>query len=647
MSVANLEAYAMSKGITKAYNAMTQAEQATLRYNYLLDATAGAQGDFARTAGDYANQIRVFEENVNSILTKAGEGLKNFITPILKDLNEALDKAGKTTVEQQLKDIENEEARALAEAKTKETRGLAMIDVLEELEGQVEMTEKDTEIWQNTLEKLVQLFPELSGYIDLETGKIKTNTDALRENVKAATETARDKARIAALQKRQDVLQQAYANEIEAETEYRILKAQLETYEEDIKNIIRSHPDYKNATDYEVDALIYDELASQKGREWFYNQFGSYAKKYGTTDFKDQLILAQYPSVKSADGEEKKLEFFDTLEQFSEAQSEYANAQRETALAIEEYEKADNALREYGIEIENATAATGAATQAQNDYNTALENEVKAFETVEKAWTAVKEHRDETYNQMRESLKNGTNDLWGVVADLSEIDINKSMKTAQDTMSENIDFYTQYAANLRAAERIGVDKGLLAELATNQTAENYALLEYMYNRSDQNEIKALNDSWRNLQAAKDTLADTMTDASLAVDEGYASMVETAQKAVDELNQYETARKNAYDTGAGVVDGISAKIPEIEEKMNQINEIMQSVGATPISIDFDLGGNAGAANNLETAIANGAERGTRSAIAAQKLSVDAAMLARALLPTINAAMNVKVIEGRYG
>ena len=36
MSVANMEAYAMAQGIDKAYSSMTQAEQATLRYNYLL-----------------------------------------------------------------------------------------------------------------------------------------------------------------------------------------------------------------------------------------------------------------------------------------------------------------------------------------------------------------------------------------------------------------------------------------------------------------------------------------------------------------------------------------------------------------------------------------------------------------------------------
>lgn len=63
MSVANLEAYALSQGITTAYSEMSQAEQVTLRYNYLLQATADAQGDFSRTSGSYANQIKLLKEN--------------------------------------------------------------------------------------------------------------------------------------------------------------------------------------------------------------------------------------------------------------------------------------------------------------------------------------------------------------------------------------------------------------------------------------------------------------------------------------------------------------------------------------------------------------------------------------------------------
>lgn len=92
MSVANLEAFALSQGITKAYNAMTQQEQAMLRYNYLMQATADAQGDFARTSDSWANQVRVLTERFNALKAAIGQGLIAVLTPVIRVLNSLLGK---------------------------------------------------------------------------------------------------------------------------------------------------------------------------------------------------------------------------------------------------------------------------------------------------------------------------------------------------------------------------------------------------------------------------------------------------------------------------------------------------------------------------------------------------------------------------
>lgn len=75
MSVANLEAFALTQGISKAFDKMTQGEQTLLRYQYLMQATADAQGDFARTSDGYANSLRLLESNVDSIKTRLGSML--------------------------------------------------------------------------------------------------------------------------------------------------------------------------------------------------------------------------------------------------------------------------------------------------------------------------------------------------------------------------------------------------------------------------------------------------------------------------------------------------------------------------------------------------------------------------------------------
>lgn len=92
MNIVNLEAYAMSQGITKAYKDMTLAEQSILRYNYILAKTGDAQGDFARTAGTWANQLRLLRLNIQSISAIIGQGLIAALLPAIKLLNKFMAK---------------------------------------------------------------------------------------------------------------------------------------------------------------------------------------------------------------------------------------------------------------------------------------------------------------------------------------------------------------------------------------------------------------------------------------------------------------------------------------------------------------------------------------------------------------------------
>lgn len=92
MNIVNLEAFAMSQGITKAYKDMTLAEQSILRYNYILAKTSDAQGDFARTAGSWANQIRLLKLNLQSISAIIGQGLIAAILPAIKWINKLMAK---------------------------------------------------------------------------------------------------------------------------------------------------------------------------------------------------------------------------------------------------------------------------------------------------------------------------------------------------------------------------------------------------------------------------------------------------------------------------------------------------------------------------------------------------------------------------
>lgn len=88
MTETNLSAFAMSQGITKAYKAMTAAEKAQLRYQYLLYTTSDAQGDFAKTSGSYANQTKILQMNLENLGATIGEAILPMLTEFTSGLNE-------------------------------------------------------------------------------------------------------------------------------------------------------------------------------------------------------------------------------------------------------------------------------------------------------------------------------------------------------------------------------------------------------------------------------------------------------------------------------------------------------------------------------------------------------------------------------
>lgn len=94
MTQANLQAYALAKGYQTAYTAMDQAQQVAVRYQYVLDNTQNAQGDFARTSDSAANQVRILQESLKEAAAAAGEELLPVITPIITNLAELVQSFG-------------------------------------------------------------------------------------------------------------------------------------------------------------------------------------------------------------------------------------------------------------------------------------------------------------------------------------------------------------------------------------------------------------------------------------------------------------------------------------------------------------------------------------------------------------------------
>ena len=159
MSVANLNAYALQQGLQKTFEQMDQGEQTMLRYQYLMQATADAQGDFSKTSDDFANGVRTLQTNFENLKTNVGGYLIPAANDIVQAINDIFGAGAKDntvtkrrTVLDDLKDIDEQTSQAIADiTATKE-----LIDTLADELGQTGGKTKKLEGFAGGVEKVAQ-----------------------------------------------------------------------------------------------------------------------------------------------------------------------------------------------------------------------------------------------------------------------------------------------------------------------------------------------------------------------------------------------------------------------------------------------------------------------------------------------------------
>lgn len=87
---ATIQQWALNNGIQANMSSMSQAEKAMLRYQYVMERTTAAQGDFARTADTWANKTRVLVENLKVLGSTIGTALINLFKPLVSWLNSVM-----------------------------------------------------------------------------------------------------------------------------------------------------------------------------------------------------------------------------------------------------------------------------------------------------------------------------------------------------------------------------------------------------------------------------------------------------------------------------------------------------------------------------------------------------------------------------
>jgi phage-related protein len=90
MTEVNLQQFAMDQGIKKTLKSMSQQEKIMLRMQYIMKVTANAQGDFARTSGGMANQLRIAQGSLKELAETFGRIMLPVATKVITKVNEII-----------------------------------------------------------------------------------------------------------------------------------------------------------------------------------------------------------------------------------------------------------------------------------------------------------------------------------------------------------------------------------------------------------------------------------------------------------------------------------------------------------------------------------------------------------------------------
>lgn len=583
MSVANLNAFALEKGMNKAFDKMSQAEQATLRYQYLLEATKDAQGDFARTGDSFSNEMRKLQTNLDRIKTEFGKGLLGVVTPAISLLNNVLsDKSYQYTTAEK---IMQERDDAIYDAKATYAQSLTIVNSMRNMEQESGKAVKATKAWQEALENLKNVMPGLSQYVDLTSDAIMGNTERIKQYVDTVNGVSLYGAHDTAVTDAQAAVD---------ETE-----KQLES--------LYARRDYLNSlivgsNAEEVKAAYHDVV--ENAYQSFVRTMAGTNANYTFANTFDEFFASQYDEVDRAirGVGDSSINLFDFGDMQAAAWSKLTEAMSlqtfDSSAAAGELEEVNRQIEETNDKLnENQTALARATAEweaykrahpeaeEQIKFNEAIEDEKKALEDLKTALKDVETYRADTLKKAQEAYKGVASGMGYMVTHTQEemkklLDTDYSKENVLSWYGTNADALHAYNDALQQAEAAGVDVGILSGLTT-YSRDNDAYLSRLLNLTPE-EIKQLNADYQRARDEENAMAEIKTRYTLADDETYQAMLETVQKSLEAFEQKDEIAAYMAENNNSLLAGMDKMRKTLEAEIPGINALLEQLGFKQIN-----------------------------------------------------------------
>ena len=265
MTETAVAAYAAAEGFETEYSKMSEAEQIMVRYQYLMNQTSLAQGDFARTSDSYANSQRRVATGFETLKAQLGEALlpiASAVSDAVADLLEILTYKPPETAFDVAED-------AMSSAAGQATQAQGILGYMDQLMEKYGSAAENTEEWAMALDHLKEVFPDVNQFIDEETGKLTKSNAELKAYVENSKQAAIEDAKRAALGELSGQYVQAGQQYYTAEINRDMARSQAEQARQDIINYIASHAGNEGFTG---DGMSMDQL--KYAAEAVANEFG-------------------------------------------------------------------------------------------------------------------------------------------------------------------------------------------------------------------------------------------------------------------------------------------------------------------------------------------------------------------------------------
>ena len=646
MSVANLEAFALAQGLNKTFNEMSQGEQTMLRYQYLMQATSDAQGDFAKTADGFENAKRRITTAIDQIKATVGKTFLDAIggaTSAVAGFLEEITAKPERTVLDEFNDIEIDTAGKMADLQATAAQAQAIIDLLAQIEettyklkdgttvtfselfsgiadveknggdirGYIEGLGLDVDDvvtkynkWKEGTRQLTSLIPNLTNVINEETGAVEGGTAAIQKNKDEFVLAEQKKLEWAAYYAKARALEESkaelYKYQFDAEA-----KAQLrKNFDAEHKEIAKLYKEkgglfLRDASDWGVsreDAEAYIKLIKDES-----DAAEAYAKQADAIAQVEETVTAGKQALIEKWGEEEK-----AIEDAGNAADYAGKTAKEWTEALKsapDAAKALQAVTDYYQKVRDATEQTVNST-------------VKGFERIKTAWDeyalldtdetdVLNKYSDvfDKYDTSEEAIKKlaeREKELTGrereayealVKVKNAQIEADKAMdqyrpEGMKKSLESQIEFMQNYLKNIQQLKEWGVSSDLIASLSDGSVeSANYLQGLAQGGKEAAVEIGELYDQ---VTENRKGFTDALTEQKLTADEAFQGLVKTAKSAVDALDLGEDAKNAMGDTVLGIASGIASNVPAVSAAVADLMAALNPLSSLGFSWGFSGG-----------------------------------------------------------